>query len=80
MKAVSLRHAGQVRLTKIDRYFANNPLLFTPERLIRQVFPIPVSCNRSRLLFDLPLVSAAGRFIRVAKSKQPDRLRRIVPT
>ncbi|WP_218644164.1 hypothetical protein, partial [Burkholderia pseudomallei] len=25
MKAVSLRHAGQVRLTKIDRYFANNP-------------------------------------------------------
>lgn len=74
MKAVSLRHAGQVRLTKIDRYFANNPLLFTPERLTRQVFPIPVSCNRSRLLFDLPLVSAAGRFIRVAKSKQPGRL------
>lgn len=75
MKAANLRRDGQVRLTKIDKYFANNPLLFTPERLIRQVLPISVSCNRPMLLFDLPLVSAADRFIRVAKSKQPGRLR-----
>lgn len=75
MKAASLWRAGQVRLIKIDRYFANNYLLFTRERLIRQVFPISVSCNRPMLLFDPPLVSAAGRSIRVAKSKQPGRLR-----